>query len=108
MPVKSRRPKSRRLAPGRIKSLLNGPDSVLLAGSGYFTVGCNQIHTLDASQRQAAESAMREDWQVHRSHLLDIWRGRAVDPNASSRWFKIERALGPCWAERRFEAAGDD
>ena len=96
--------RGRRLSPGRIKSLLMGPDEVLIAGAGYYNCGCSQVYNLSSAEISAAEAEMAADWALHREYLLAIWRARAVDPNSHSKWYRIERQPGPCWAERHLDA----
>lgn len=80
-----------------------GPESLLIDG-GYYRCGASQIVHLDPVERAAVEDEMKLDWAANRPNLLAVWRGRAPDVNADSKWFSIVRVPGPCWGETYLDA----
>jgi len=70
MPVKKRINKGRHLDAYRREMLQDGPDSVLVAGVGYFAeVGAAIFATASPDQQAAILDAMRHDWQRHGERL---------------------------------------
>lgn len=68
------------LNPGNRVSLLIGPEHCLLAGSGYYAIGCNNLHTCTEAEHAAAREAMAKDWAAHGEALTEWWVAAAPEP----------------------------
>lgn len=84
------------------QSLLEGPESILLAGMGYHRY---MDATTDA-EREAALEEMRQDWEHHREQLLQWWIGAADDTVRRKPWvFPMRGGPGTRpWAWWEFDA----
>lgn len=105
MPVKRTHTKrSRRLDDYRRQQLLEGPDSVLLAGTGYLRAAAS-FDQMSADDQAEAMDDMRRDWAVHGAELMAWWMlGEDAPSDGVKPWAWVP-AGGPDrlpWAAEQF------
>ncbi len=93
------------LDPYKREQLLFGPETVLLAGVGYYTRhGPNEIAGLSDAERAGPEAEMERDWRTHRADLLAWWNDPAERLRA--KFTTNDEPGGPGtrpWAAERFD-----